>query len=212
MSLILHPPLSHVIAEELKHAIWNKEIQFGERLIETELAERFQVSRSSIREALKILENEELVVSQARRGTYVAEFSLKDRQEIIELRVILEVHAFKQALPHLQEEHFQHLRDIIAQMREKAKENKWSDLFDLDTQFHQYIVHFSNNSRLKKMYDSLQVQIRTALSQLDKYYSTAESFTKEHEDLLAALMSRDKQKVEQSVRQHIEYVEEQLLT
>src|SRR5690625_3343260 len=88
--VILQQPLSELIAVQLRKKIWNNELLFGERLLETELAEQFDVSRSTIREALRILEIEELVVSKARKGTYVATFSEQDIAEIIELRMIIE--------------------------------------------------------------------------------------------------------------------------
>src|SRR5690625_6729087 len=84
--VILQQPLSELIAVQLRKKIWNKELLFGERLLETELAEQFDVSRSTIREALRILEIEELVVSKARKGTYVATFSERSEEHTSELQ------------------------------------------------------------------------------------------------------------------------------
>src|SRR5690625_7197631 len=95
--VILQQPLSELIAVQLRKKIWNKELLFGERLLETELAEQFDVSRSTIREALRILEIEELVVSKARKGTYVATFSEQDIAEIIDLRMIIRSRGFGHA-------------------------------------------------------------------------------------------------------------------
>src|SRR5699024_11831242 len=92
---ILQQPLSHIIAEELRLRIWRKKIEFGDRLLESDLAEDFDVSRSTIREALKILEHESLVINKARKGTYVTDFSEKDLEEMIELRTLLEEQAFR---------------------------------------------------------------------------------------------------------------------
>jgi DNA-binding GntR family transcriptional regulator len=204
-------PLSELIAEQLRSRIWDQDMAFGERLLETDLAEEYAVSRSTIREALKILEAEELVVSQARKGTYVADFTGEDFNEMIELRTLLETTAFKKALLELNEEHMTELEKIIKDMKQKAEEKDWHALFDLDTQFHSYIVHLCGNSRIIKIYESLQVQIRTFLMHLDKYYSSHQSFYEEHKDLYEALASKDAKKVEEKVRTHIEYVEEKLL-
>ncbi|WP_404454812.1 GntR family transcriptional regulator [Virgibacillus necropolis] len=210
-NFILQKSLSEQIADELKRRIWNKEIQFGERLLETDLAERFDVSRSTIREVLKILEIEELVVIKARKGTYVADFTQQDLDEIIELRTLIEVNAFKHAIPRLEKKHFQDLEEITEQMKEKVDEENWNGLFDLDMQFHSYVVNLSGNSRIIKIYDSLQVQIRTLLMHLDQYYSSHQSFYDEHKELLNALRSKDVQTVNTRVKNHIEYVEEKLL-
>src|SRR5699024_10294920 len=99
--------LSELIADELKRRIWNKELEFGERLLETELAEVYDVSRSTIRAALRILESEELIISKARKGPYVATFTEKHLQEINELIILIEARAFLQALPKLDESHLQ---------------------------------------------------------------------------------------------------------
>lgn len=210
-NVIMQKPLSELIADELKRNIWNEEIQFGERLLETELAEFYDVSRSTIREALKILESEELVVSQARKGTYVADFTHHDVNEMIELRTLLESHAFMQAMPRLESEHLEKLEAIVSLMQEKADEKDWNGLFDLDMQFHSYVVGLCGNSRIIKIYDSLQVQIRTFLMHLDKYYSSPQAFYDEHRQLLEALASNDVHTVNGRVREHIEYVETKLL-
>jgi DNA-binding GntR family transcriptional regulator len=204
-------PLSELIAEQLRARIWDKDMAFGERLLETDLAEEYDVSRSTIREALKILEAEELVVSQARKGTYVADFTGEDFNEMIELRTLLETKAFKKALPKLDKEHMAALEKIINEMKQKAAEKDWHALFDLDTAFHSYIVHLCGNSRIVKIYQSLQVQIRTFLMHLDKYYSSHQSFYEEHKDLYEAIATKDEKKVQEKVRTHIEYVEEKLL-
>lgn len=208
---IVQKPLSELIAEQLKRQIWNQEAQFGERLLESELADYFEVSRSTIREALRILENEELVVSKARKGTYVAEFSKKDRGEIIELRTLLEAHAFRQATAHLEEKHFDELEHIMEDMKEEARKENWSKLFDLDMQFHSYVVQLSDNSRLIKIYDSIQVQIRTLLVHLDQYYSSHDAFYEEHKQLLDALKTEDPEKVTKQVHDHIVFIGEKLI-
>ena len=209
--IIVQKPLSELIADQIKRRIWNKEIQFGERLLETDLATYYDVSRSTIREALKILEIEELVVSQARKGTYVADFSEAAVAEIIEFRTLIEAAAFTKAIQRLDRNHLRELEEILEQMKHKADEKDWNELFDLDMKFHSFIVNLCGNSRIIKIYDSLQVQIRTFLIHLDKYYSSHQSFYDEHRDLLQALASKDETRVNQAVRNHIEYVEEKLL-
>ncbi|MFC3039550.1 GntR family transcriptional regulator [Virgibacillus xinjiangensis] len=209
--MIVQKPLSELIAEELRQRIWNKQVQFGERLLETELAEMFDVSRSTIREALKILEQEQLVISKARKGTYVTEFTDEDLAEIIELRTLMEAHAFQDALPELGREHFAKLSEILDEMKTAAGKGKWGDLFDLDMKLHGYIVNQSGNSRIIRIYESIQVQIRAYLVHLDQYYSSPHSFYAEHRELVDALKTKDPQKVNRSVRDHISYVEEKLL-
>lgn len=209
--LIIQKPLSELIADQIKRSIWKKELQFGDRLLETELSEKFDVSRSTIREALKILEIEELVISKARKGTYITQFSDKDVEEITELRAMIEARAFIHALPRMEEKHYLDLEKIIAKMKTGAENKDWNELFDLDMQFHRYVVDLSGNSRIVKIYDSLQVQIRTVLMHLDQYYSSFDSFYNEHRELMDGLRTKDINIVKEKVKDHIEYVEEKLL-
>lgn len=210
-NLIARDSLGELVAEQLRRSIWNREIAFGERLIESDLSEKFDVSRSTIRDALKILEYEEMITIKPRKGTYVSQFSKKDWQEIIELRSLIESFAFVRALPTLDVKQFDYLRDILTDMQKAAKKQDWNELFDLDRNFHNYVVSLSDNSRIIKLYNSIQVQIRTFLLNLDKYYTSHQSFYEEQMDLFEALLTKDPQIVEEKIRTHIEYVEGQFI-
>src|SRR5699024_12407066 len=93
----------------------------------------------------------------------------------------------------------------------KDDEGNWDDLFDIYMIIHRYVVSICGNSRSIKIYNSIQVQIRTYHEHLDRYYSNHQSFYEEHQDLLQALLTKNSQTVKASVRNHIEYVEEKLL-
>ncbi len=209
--IIAQESLGELVADQLRRSIWKREIEFGERLIESELSEKFDVSRNTIRDALKILEYEEMVVSRPRKGTYVSQFSKSDWQEIIELRSLVESYAFVKALPSLGEKEFNDLELILKEMKEKTENKIWSDLFDLDMKFHHYVINLSGNSRVIKLYESIQVQIRTFLLYLDKYYSSHQAFYEEQTELFEALLTKDPAIVDEKIRTHIEYVEGQFL-
>ncbi len=208
---IRHQSLRELIADQIKKGIWNKEFPLGERLIETELSQMFDVSRSTIREAFKILEIEGLLISIPRKGTYITEFTTKDVEEIIELRTMIESRAFMYALPHLTEEHFQHLETITKQMKKEAKLKNWQALFDLDMEFHRYVVHKSEHSRMIDLYHSLHVQIRTVMIYFDQLYSSYAAIYREHVDLLQALKTKDALLVQKCVYDHMDYVEKHFL-
>ncbi|RKQ30499.1 GntR family transcriptional regulator [Oceanobacillus halophilus] len=210
-SIIAKRPLGELIAEHLKQDIYNQKVKFGERLIEADLAENFDVSRSTIREALKILEQEELVTSKARKGTFVSEFTERDLDEMNELRLMIEAKAFVKALKNLEEPHYQDLQSIIDEMKEEAENGNWNALFDLDMQFHQYVVNMCGNSRIIKIYESISVQIRVYLAHLDQYYSSPVSFYREHKELMEALLHKDTVSVERKIKNHISFVEEKLV-
>ncbi|CDQ41689.1 GntR family transcriptional regulator [Virgibacillus salexigens] len=209
--VLLKKSLGELIAEQLKKDILIRKIEFGERLIEADIAERFDVSRSTIREALKILEQEELVMNKNRKGTFVSKFTNVDLDEMTELRLMIETKAFIKALDHLDKKHFIELSAIIDEMEIQANNGNWDQLFGLDLQFHQYVINRCGNSRIIKIYESIAVQIRVYMAHLDQYYSSPQSYYKEHKALYEALLQRDAAIVQKQVEQHIKYVEDKLL-
>ena len=211
VEMISKDSLGELIAEQLRRSIWKREIEFGERLIENELSSKFDVSRNVIRDALRILEKDEMVVIEPRKGTYVSQFSNHDWQEIIDLRLMVESYAFMKALPNMGEKEYKVLQDILQEMKHEKDNNDWEKLFDLDMKFHSYVVNLSGNSRVSKLYESIKVQIRTFLLYLDEYYTSSQAFYNEQEELMQALLTKDNESVEKKIRTHIEYVEGQFL-
>lgn len=210
-TIILKKPLGELIAVQLKQEIYNRKFGFGERLIEADLAERFDVSRSTIREALKILEQEELIISKARKGTFIREFTDKDLEEMTEVRLMIETTAFVKAVNNLKDNHFNDLEEIINKMEKEAENEDWNQLFDLDLKFHQYVINQCGNTRMIKIYESIGVQIRVYLAHLDKHYTSPKSFYKEHRELLDVIKKKDEELIMNQISQHIDYVEEKLL-
>ncbi|WP_100397786.1 GntR family transcriptional regulator [Bacillus sp. FJAT-44742] len=201
---IKQKPLSQVAAEELRRRIWSGEISFGQRLLEANLASELDISRSSLREALQTLEYEGLVINKARKGTFVSSFTDDDLREINEIRLHLEVPAIVKAAENIIEKDIQYLELLIRHMEEESQKDDWQLMFNLDISFHLYLINCCDNSRIKKMYNIIQMQIRTFLSQLGKYYSkNVNQFIEEHKELLEAVKSRDKKRVEAVASAHI---------
>lgn len=203
--------LGELVANEIRKSIWNKELKFGQRLIESDLSEQFNVSRNVIRDALKILENEELVVIKPRKGTYISQFSHKDWREILDLRIMIESYSFIKAAENLKDEHKAEIQSILEEIRINALKNNWKNLFDLDMKFHRYIINLSGNSRVIKIYNLIQVQIRTFLVYLDQFYSSPLSFYEEQKELYETFLTKDPQLIDKKIRLHIKCVEEKLL-
>jgi len=197
-------PLSDIVAEELRQRIWQGDFQAGERLIEADLASEMEISRSSLREALQILENEKLVVNKSRKGTFINHFTERDIAEITEVRLCLEVPALIQAAKNLTEDDRNYLNHLLELMRQNLEKEDWYELFNIEMEFHRYLVDLCNNSRIRDIYCNLLVQIRTYFNLLKDYYSTRkETFYHEHKQLLDAIKTGDKRIVEKAVLDHI---------
>ena len=100
---------------------------------------------------------------------------------------------------------------ILEEMRVNTINESWRNLFDLDMKFHSYVVNLSGNSRVIRIYESIQVQIRTFLVNLDKYYSNHQSFYEEQKELFETMLTKDPELIDKKIRIHIEYVEGKLL-
>lgn len=158
-SLQRNQPLKEQAYQTLRAAILSGELLPGQRLVEAQLAQKLQVSRTPIREALKQLQQEALVTPDADNGLRVATFSADDAMQLYECRLALEqvsvVAACQQAKP-------TQLRKLqrIVQQSEKLVNSKSStllnfQLLDLDYQFHRLLAEMSGNLWLRSMLDQL---------------------------------------------------------
>jgi DNA-binding GntR family transcriptional regulator len=195
--------LSDMVANQMRRMIWDGELPFGERLLEPDLSSRFGVSRSSLREALQILEHEGLVKSEPRKGAHVTTFTEQDLREIYECRLTIEIDASLKALNYLTEHDIQHLESIVDEMKLRTDDEKWTDLLNLDLKFHAYLVSLCGNSRLIHFYQLIQIQVRTFLSRLSNHYDDRNSLYLEHYELLVTIKTKNPQTIEKMMREHI---------
>ncbi|HLQ82279.1 MAG TPA: GntR family transcriptional regulator [Pseudogracilibacillus sp.] len=207
----LQSSLGETVANLIKKNIWMQEYKLGERLLEKDQAEKFNVSRSTIREAFTILENQGLIVNKARKGTYVAHYTEQDLKELIELRILIEKNAVVKALPLLTEIEFTTLSNILEVMKNQIESADWYELFNLDLEFHNTIVRACGNTRIIKIFELNQIEMRTYLGYLKESYSNPIDLYTEHLNLFRALQTKDLAKVTQAIEDHIMYAEEKLL-
>ena len=157
--------LSEHIAERLREAILNKQLKPGERVVERDLAETMQTSRGPVRDALKMLENEGLVVRSAHRGTVVAQINnIADIEEIYSVREALELLGLKYALKNASDDQINELEDIVNRMADVAKRNYLQDeATDIDLSFHRALMRISGHKRVFALWEELSSQIRLLL-------------------------------------------------
>ncbi|RAS72785.1 GntR family transcriptional regulator [Priestia endophytica] len=204
-------PLGQFIADELRQRIWQGKFQLGEKVSETELSNEMGISRSSLREALQILEHEGLVVNKARKGTFLVEFKKADIQEINELRLHIEVPAIMKTAEIIEDHQINDLEEMIQEMKRCIASEDWFGLFAVDIAFHVFLVQLCGNSRMIRVYSIMQNQIRTVLSQLVNYYEVHKyEFCEEHEALLKAIKTRNSLKVQEVAISHINHIYHQI--
>lgn len=196
-------PLRDVVFQTLRQAILKGELQPGERLMEIKLAEALGVSRTPIREAIRKLELEGLVVMVPRKGAAVANITEKDTKDVLEVRRTLEMFAVEVACDRITEEQ-------ISRLEEAAKEfeaSKGADLIriaETDMKFHEIIYEATWNDRLMQMLNNLRENMyRYRIEYLkDPHYY--DSLVNEHRQILEAIKTGDKETARVCMRNHID--------
>ena len=195
------------ITEALRLRIIDGTFSPGIRISEDWVAGEMGVSRGPVREAIRELENEGLLVVLPYRGTFVNEISTDElRSTLIPIRLILEQQACAVALPIMEEEDFAFLAGIIEKMRLVAKKNNLdtlAELVELDVRYHQYIMNLSKQYHAIQLWNTIQPRIRVGFYRLGLRHNDYQEITSEHSDLLAALRTRDSKIVFPALEHHI---------
>ena len=152
-------PLRDVVFNTLRQAILRGEMEPGERLMEIALAERLGVSRTPIREAMRKLEQEGLVVMIPRRGAQVANITEKDLNDVLEVRIALENLSIENACARMTEEQLGDLWKAAKNFEDTMVEGNLVKLAEADVAFHEVIYKSSDNRRLNQVLNNLREQI-----------------------------------------------------
>ena len=197
-------PLRDVVLNTLRQAILKGELKPGERLMEIALAEKLGVSRTPIREAMRKLEQEGLVVMIPRRGAQVANITEKDLNDVLEVRIALENVAIEKACDRMSEEEMGRLWLAAKEFEHTIAEGNLVKLAEADVAFHEIIYKASDNKRLIQVLNNMREQIYRYRVEYLKEGETRDLLVKEHEELTKAIRERDVERAKQLSFQHIE--------
>jgi len=195
--------LINEIADLMRESIVSGSIPPGTRLTEQEFARQLTVSRGSLREALRILESEGLVVDIPRRGFYVIDLSLRDIEEVYSLRLLLELEAIKRALYRIQPEHQEQLESIVNGMTDAARQGDLFRVVNLDVEFHRKLWIFADHKLLQQTLEGFILKISMYLSVQTHLYSDLNAGIADHRLLLAAIRDRDEDQAISILTRHI---------
>lgn len=193
----------HALARALRDAIVFGDLQPGERLVEREIAARTGVSRGPVREALRQLEQEGLIVSIPYQGTYVAGISDVEVDEIIiPIRLVLETFAYRQSMSALEPSDFDDLAGLVERMQRAADAVDLPALVEVDLQFHSRVIERAGNQCLQ-IWRSIEPRVRAYFFRDVVRHSSLQDFPSEHVELLEAMRSTDVGRVVPLLEQHI---------
>nr|WP_303004258.1 GntR family transcriptional regulator [uncultured Blautia sp.] len=197
-------PLRDVVFNTLRKAILKGELKPGERLMEIALADRLGVSRTPVREAMRKLELEGLVVMIPRRGAQVANITEKDLNDVLEVRIALENLSIEKACARMTEEQLAQLWDAAEEFEKTMAEGNLVKLAEADVAFHEVIYQYSDNRRLNQVLNNLREQIYRYRVEYLKDEETRNLLVKEHKELYEAIRARDVKKAQEISFRHIE--------
>ena len=197
-------PRAQQIAEALRTSIISGRYEPGERLIETALSAELGTSRGPVREALRQLENEGLVMSFPYRGAVVLGVSDEEVQEVlIPIRLTLERYSFARALEQLTDDDFAELGKQIWLMEEAGKVNDLTRLVEADLCFHEIVITASGQLHTMQIWRTIAPRIRGYFYRYESSRSFEET-VQEHRALLAALQTRDPAIALAALERHID--------
>lgn len=194
--------------EILRRKIISKEILPGTRLVDSQLAEEFGISRTPLRDAIRKLTEEGMVMNvPGKKGYFVYKPSAQDINEIFEVRLFLDLAAATKLITEVFPEHpeaLEKLRDFYL----CEQENDVESFIKRDEDFHDIIIQLCDNSRLSAIYADLRVQtraFRSVTSRNSKRIDKARNF---HEKIYRGFMEMDLDGTLSAIRHHVEYSRE----
>lgn len=193
--------LTELAYRSIRESIVTHRFTAGERLVETRLADDLGISRAPVREALRRLAEEHLVVERPRQGTFVREFSAQDFVDTYNLRMAIETAAIR--LVTRRGEDTSPLAAILDDMRAAADAERPDEVAELEFRWHETLCDLSRNDYLAVVFRSLAAQIRVALALDDAGYTDLHDIVAEHLPLMEAIGSGDEARAAAVLQDHV---------
>lgn len=200
-----HLTLREKILEHIRDAIISGSLKAGSRVSEPELAERYGISRTPIREAFRQLESEGYLTVIPRKGAVVSECNLKEVEDFYAIKSILEGYAARRACERLTEKDIERLRSINSRLAELAERNDIKMFFKVHGDFHALFINAADNEKLKEMIYSLVTRFQRLRYMSLSLPGRMKVSVQEHEKIIDAFQRRDAEAAEKLVQKNAEY-------
>ncbi len=217
MSLTFQPmmesrPIREIAYEVLKKAIITGEIPAGERIVETDYADRLHISRTPLREALRKLERDGLVEYVMRRGVVVRAFTIEDVKEIYTIRNALEMLTLPSVIENATAEDIADLREMLARMDTLVRQDDVESLSPLARDFHSRLTSICGQKRILRVIESQDEYIRRFSAMSIRQENRRGAAHEEHHRLVDYIEARDLAHLTELMQHHIDRSMENCLT
>lgn len=204
-------PLRDVVFNTLRKAILTGELKPGERLMEIHLANKLGVSRTPIREAIRKLELEGLVIMIPRRGAEVAQITEKSLKDVLEVRRALDALCAELACDRISGEETEKLKQACDEFERAVATEDATTIAAADVAFHDIIVRATGNERLVQMINNLSEQMYRYRFEYIKDESRHDNLVCEHRIIYDSIILRDKAKAAEAAKHHIDNQEQSII-
>lgn len=191
------------VYQELRLNIISHRLQAGQPITEEEIVRKYSISRTPVREIFRKLEHDGLVKNIPFKGTYVADLSKEDIEEILDIRYTLESFAAKLAAQKITDEEIKEIIELESQFQTAAKTNNGMLSFETDTKLHELILNIAGNKRINSIITNLVQQIYRIRFISGHIEGRIETTVKEHLEIIKAIKKRDPKLAEAKMQTHI---------
>ena len=206
-------PLRDVVFNTLREAILKGDLKPGERLMELQLASKLGVSRTPIREAIRELEMIGLVENipykgtivrkLTRKGAEVAKMTLKDMEDVLEIRDALDELAVRIACQKISDEQLKQLEDMKELFEKSTQTGNVKKIAEADVTFHDVIYEATGNPKLVTLLNNLREQVYRYRVEYIKDPKNYPTLIAEHEAILESLKNRDVKNAVEAMHVHV---------
>jgi DNA-binding GntR family transcriptional regulator len=200
------PTLTEETVRALRERILAGEFMPGERLVEEQLSERFGVSRPPLREALRILSQDGLIVGIPRRGFSVAALTPAEVRELYDFRFALERSAVELAMPLQDEDALDPLVDAVDRMRSRVAQKSRDEMLEANSAFHSALVGLAGNRWLDEAFRTVTQQIKLCMAMNLRFrqemYHDPDDVVRRHQEIVDLIVVGDAQAVLQALATH----------
>ncbi|NPA24231.1 MAG: GntR family transcriptional regulator [Deltaproteobacteria bacterium] len=209
-SIAEHQPLPDKIANFVREAIIVGKLRPGEKISEAKLADELHISRTPIREAIRMLESEGFVSIIPRRGTIVSEFSLEDFYEYFQVKACLEGFAAASVADQLSERELNKLKKLNEEEMVAVKAGDFTQYLRIHDEFHQAFLSRTGNSKLLGLIQHMGYHIRRLERIFTDHPEIFVTCSETHKDLIAAFEARDGARAREIVERNILHIADNL--
>ncbi len=191
------------VADRIRDQIYQRELTPGDAIDEMALCERFGISRTPLREALKVLNSEGLIELIPRRGSFVRSMDIEELNELFPVMVVLEGLCAREAVENCEPKDLQQLEQMHEKLEGFAKQGDIDGYYEQNFVFHQAVQDLSGNKWLQRVIGDLRKVLRLARHMQLTMPGRLEASLEEHRQIMQAFIKNDPDIADQNMQNHL---------